>query len=231
MFSIAIVLCFLLGGAPTPKSMARPAFEFELVDGGTIVGHPAQSDLGVTSRGRSRNVPLGAVSQIERARSELIFHLQDGGVVQATPTSSYMPVQVDAKVVRLPFASVVAATSKSVAMGIRRSSDGGATALLDCLDCGDGPDIMSVVLSEKSSLAGCDAEQRRRQPERFGTVVLAWVFDGEGLARDISVRTPEFGDTYFAVCVADVIRQIKLAEPPGKEVPVVFPFKFGRKPR
>jgi predicted Zn finger-like uncharacterized protein len=91
---------------------------------------------------------------------------------------------------------------------------------------GDG-DIMSVVLANKSSMVRCVDEQKARDPNLHGTLVMHWVIQTSGKTTNVGPVTEAYKSSYFATCMTGLVKTWQFPKhrySPGQ--PVDFPFKF-----
>ncbi|MGA9522846.1 MAG: adventurous gliding motility protein GltJ [Myxococcaceae bacterium] len=87
-------------------------------------------------------------------------------------------------------------------------------------------DVMQVVLSHRSALGACTAEQKKRDPDLSGTLVMRWVIQPNGRPTRVSAQSAEFKSTYLATCIGGVIKQMKFPVHKEQGAPIDFPFKF-----
>jgi hypothetical protein len=91
---------------------------------------------------------------------------------------------------------------------------------------GDG-DIMSVVLANKSSMVRCVDEQKSRDPNLHGTLVMHWVIQTSGKTTNVGPVTESYKSSYFATCMTGLVKTWQFPKhrfSPGQAVD--FPFKF-----
>jgi predicted Zn finger-like uncharacterized protein len=91
---------------------------------------------------------------------------------------------------------------------------------------GDG-DIMSVVLANKSSMVRCVDEQKSRDANLHGTLVMHWVIQTSGKTTNVSPVTEGYKSSYFATCMTGLVKTWQFPKhrfAPGQAVD--FPFKF-----
>ena len=91
---------------------------------------------------------------------------------------------------------------------------------------GDG-DIMSVVLANKAAVQRCADEQRARDPNLHGTLVMHWVIQTSGKTTNVAPATEAFKSSYFATCTSGLVKTWTFPKhrfSPGQAVD--FPFKF-----
>ncbi len=91
---------------------------------------------------------------------------------------------------------------------------------------GDG-DIMSVVLANKASMVRCVDEQKSRDPNLHGTLVMHWVIQTSGKTTNVGPGTEGYKSSYFATCMTGLVKTWQFPKhrySPGQAVD--FPFKF-----
>ncbi|HMK73245.1 MAG TPA: AgmX/PglI C-terminal domain-containing protein, partial [Myxococcaceae bacterium] len=91
---------------------------------------------------------------------------------------------------------------------------------------GDG-DIMSVVLANKAAVQRCADEQKARDPNLHGTLVVHWVIQTSGKTTNVAPATEAFKGSYFATCTTGLVKNWVFPKhrfSPGQAVD--FPFKF-----
>ncbi len=91
---------------------------------------------------------------------------------------------------------------------------------------GDG-DIMSVVLANKASMVRCVDEQKSRDPNLHGTLVMHWVIQTSGKTTNVAPVTEGYKSSYFATCMTGLVKTWQFPKhrySPGQAVD--FPFKF-----
>ena len=88
-------------------------------------------------------------------------------------------------------------------------------------------DIMSVVLANKPSIVRCVNEQKTRDPNLHGTLVMHWVIQTSGKTASVNAVTDQFKSTYMATCLTGLVKSWNFPKhkyQPGE--PVDFPFTF-----
>ncbi len=88
-------------------------------------------------------------------------------------------------------------------------------------------DIMSVVLANKPSIVRCVNEQKARDPNLHGTLVMHWVIQTSGKTAGVSAVTDQFRSSYMATCLTGLVKSWNFPKhkyQPGE--PVDFPFTF-----
>lgn len=88
-------------------------------------------------------------------------------------------------------------------------------------------DIMSVVLANKPSIVRCVNEQKTRDPNLHGTLVMHWVIQTSGKTAGVSAVTDQYKSSYMATCLSGLVKSWNFPKhkyQPGE--PVDFPFTF-----
>jgi len=88
-------------------------------------------------------------------------------------------------------------------------------------------DIMSVVLANKPSIVRCVNEQKTRDPNLHGTLVMHWVIQTSGKTGSVSAVTDQFKSSYMSTCLTGLVKSWNFPKhkyQPGE--PVDFPFTF-----
>jgi|KBSMisStandDraft_5_1062788.scaffolds.fasta_scaffold01397_7 predicted Zn finger-like uncharacterized protein len=88
-------------------------------------------------------------------------------------------------------------------------------------------DIMSVVLANKPSIVRCVNEQKARDPNLHGTLVMHWVIQTSGKTASVNAVTDQFRSSYMATCLSGLVKSWNFPKhkyQPGE--PVDFPFTF-----
>jgi len=88
-------------------------------------------------------------------------------------------------------------------------------------------DIMSVVLANKPSILRCANEQKARDPNLHGTLVMHWVIQTSGKTGSVNPVTDQFKSSYMATCLSGLVKSWNFPKhryQPGE--PVDFPFTF-----
>ncbi len=90
----------------------------------------------------------------------------------------------------------------------------------------DDDAITRAMQKQRSMLARCVTEQKHRQPDRSGTLVMKFTILPNGRTTKISVMTPELRDSSFAVCVSRLISILSFPPHTEQGDPIEAPFKF-----
>jgi predicted Zn finger-like uncharacterized protein len=88
-------------------------------------------------------------------------------------------------------------------------------------------DIMSVVLANKPSIVRCVNEQKSRDPNLHGTLVVHWIIQTSGKTTAVQPMTDPFKSSYMATCLTGLVKSWTFPKhkyQPGE--PVDFPFTF-----
>jgi len=88
-------------------------------------------------------------------------------------------------------------------------------------------DIMSVVLANKPSIVRCVNEQKARDPNLHGTLVMHWTIQTSGKTTGVNAVTDQFRSSYMATCLTGLVKSWSFPKhkyQPGE--PVDFPFTF-----
>ncbi|HTS82223.1 MAG TPA: adventurous gliding motility protein GltJ [Myxococcaceae bacterium] len=88
-------------------------------------------------------------------------------------------------------------------------------------------DIMSVVLANKPAIVRCVNEQKARDPNLHGTLVMHWVIQTSGKTTQVNAVTDQFKSSYMATCLGGLVKSWNFPKhkyQPGE--PVDFPFTF-----
>lgn len=86
---------------------------------------------------------------------------------------------------------------------------------------------MSVVLANKPAIVRCVNEQKAREPNLHGTLVMHWVIQTSGKTTSVSAVTDQFKSSYMATCLGGLVKSWNFPKhkyQPGE--PVDFPFTF-----
>jgi hypothetical protein len=88
-------------------------------------------------------------------------------------------------------------------------------------------DIMSVVLANKPSIVRCVNEQKARDPNLHGTLVMHWIIQTSGKTGAVTPVTDQFKSSYMSTCLSGLVKSWSFPKhkyQPGE--PVDFPFTF-----
>ncbi len=100
----------------------------------------------------------------------------------------------------------------------------GATDVPDHLGKGD---IMSVVLANKPSIVRCVNDQKAKDPNLHGTLVMHWIIQTSGRPSLVQPTTDAYKASYMASCMTGLVKGWTFPKhkfQPGE--PVDFPFTF-----
>lgn len=87
-------------------------------------------------------------------------------------------------------------------------------------------DIMGVVVANKPAILKCVSEQKKRDPDITGTIVMHWMIQTSGKPTGVTVKTDEFKKTYMATCISGLIKGWSFPKHKKQGDPIDFPFKF-----
>ncbi|MGQ0507406.1 MAG: adventurous gliding motility protein GltJ [Myxococcaceae bacterium] len=87
-------------------------------------------------------------------------------------------------------------------------------------------DIMTVVVQNKPAIMKCVAEQKNKDPDMTGTLVMRWQVQPSGRTSNVSVQSDEFKSTYMASCIGGLIKSWSFPRHKVAGDPINFPFKF-----
>ena len=87
-------------------------------------------------------------------------------------------------------------------------------------------DIMQIVVSNKSSILGCVADQKKRDPSLSGRIVMRWSIQPNGRTSNISCQSDEFKGSPVASCIGGLIKGWTFPRHRVQGDPINFPFTF-----
>jgi predicted Zn finger-like uncharacterized protein len=87
-------------------------------------------------------------------------------------------------------------------------------------------DIMQIVVSNKSSILGCVADQKKRDPSSSGRIVMRWSIQPNGRTSNISCQSDEFKGSPVASCIGGLIKGWTFPRHRVQGDPINFPFTF-----
>ena len=87
-------------------------------------------------------------------------------------------------------------------------------------------DIMQIVVSNKSSILGCVADQKKRDPSLSGRIVMRWSIQTNGRTSNISCQSDEFKGSPVASCIGGLIKGWTFPKHRVQGDPINFPFTF-----
>jgi hypothetical protein len=79
----------------------------------------------------------------------------------------------------------------------RRSRSGSRTSFKETLGQSD---IVQVVRANRAALIRCVDEQKKKDSDLSGKLVMRWTIQTSGKTKDVSCQTPDFRTTYMAIC-------------------------------
>jgi hypothetical protein len=85
---------------------------------------------------------------------------------------------------------------------------------------------MQIVVSNKSSILGCVAEQKKRDPSSSGRIVMRWSIQPNGRTSSISCQSDEFKGSPVASCIGGLIKGWTFPKHRVQGDPINFPFTF-----
>jgi hypothetical protein len=87
-------------------------------------------------------------------------------------------------------------------------------------------DIMQVVAGHKSNIKKCVDEQKAKDPDSTGKIMMNWTIQKNGSVSNVQCGTDEFKSSAMAKCMTREIATWKFPQFKGSPIPVPFPFKF-----
>lgn len=88
-------------------------------------------------------------------------------------------------------------------------------------------DIMGVVVQNRSSIAACVSEQKKKDPNLgSGRMVVRWTILPSGKTSGVQVKTDEFKSTYMASCITSLVKTMTFPKHRVQGPPIDFPFTF-----
>lgn len=88
-------------------------------------------------------------------------------------------------------------------------------------------DVMEVIVQHKSSFAQCVQEQKRRDPDSSGTVVMHWRIKPDGHPSEVRPNSGEFQGSPLASCLKAQVGRLRFGMYRGAPMaPIDFPFSF-----
>ena len=100
---------------------------------------------------------------------------------------------------------------------------GGGASVPETLGQGD---VMQVVVNNKSAIVKCVSEQKAKDPDLTGTMIVRWTIQTSGKTSGVAVQTDEFKSTYLASCITGLVKQWQFPKHQQQGDPINFPFKF-----
>jgi hypothetical protein len=95
-------------------------------------------------------------------------------------------------------------------------------------------DIMSVVLANKPSIVRCVNEQKARDGNLHGTLVMHWTIQTSGKTSGINAVTDQFKSSYMATCLTGLVKSWNFPKhkyQPGEPVDFRSPWRGRRSER
>ncbi len=87
-------------------------------------------------------------------------------------------------------------------------------------------EIMQVVVSNKAAIVRCVSEQKAKDPDASGTLVMRFTVQPSGRTSNVSAVTEEFKATHMAACIGGQIKSWSFPKHKTQGDPINFPFKF-----
>jgi len=87
-------------------------------------------------------------------------------------------------------------------------------------------DVTETVVANRGALAKCAEEQRKREPNVNGKLVMRFTVLTSGKPSNVGLVTDEFKGSYMAQCVAGVIKGMTFPRSKKQADAFQFPFKF-----
>jgi predicted Zn finger-like uncharacterized protein len=87
-------------------------------------------------------------------------------------------------------------------------------------------DIMAVVLANKPAIMKCVGDQRKKDPDVSGKLVMRWTIQTSGRTTSVTVKTDEFKKTLMATCITGLIKGWTFPKHRKQGDPIDFPFTF-----
>jgi len=87
-------------------------------------------------------------------------------------------------------------------------------------------DVMQVVLANKPAIAKCVAEQKKKDPDVSGKLVMKWTILTSGRTSNVAAVSDEFRSAYVASCIGGLIKSWQFPKHKVQGDPINFPFTF-----
>ncbi len=87
-------------------------------------------------------------------------------------------------------------------------------------------EVMQVVVSNKPAIVRCVNEQKAKDPDISGTLVMRFTVLTSGRTSAVSAQTDEFKSSHMAVCMSSLIKGWSFPRHKTQGDPINFPFKF-----
>jgi predicted Zn finger-like uncharacterized protein len=87
-------------------------------------------------------------------------------------------------------------------------------------------DVMAVVLANKPAIAKCVSEQKKKDPDVSGKLVMKWTITTSGKTSNVSAVSDEFRSSYVAGCIGGLIKSWQFPRHKTQGDPINFPFTF-----
>jgi hypothetical protein len=87
-------------------------------------------------------------------------------------------------------------------------------------------DIMAVIISHKPSIIRCVNDQKKREPNLTGRLVMRFLIRPDGSTLSVQVKSAEFAKTFMASCITQEIKSWTFPRHKRQGDPIDFPFIF-----
>jgi hypothetical protein len=87
-------------------------------------------------------------------------------------------------------------------------------------------DIMQVVVANKPAILRCVTEQKKKDSNLSGRLVMRWTILASGKTTNISCQSDEFRSSYMAQCLSGLIRGWQFPRHRVQGEAINFPFTF-----
>src|SRR5262249_17503443 len=87
-------------------------------------------------------------------------------------------------------------------------------------------DTRTVVVQNKQSILSCVTDQRKRDPNLSGRMVMRWQIHTNGKTSNVSCQSDEFKGTPLAGCIGGLIKTWTFPRHKIQGEPINFPFTF-----
>jgi len=87
-------------------------------------------------------------------------------------------------------------------------------------------DIMQVVVANKPAILRCVTEQKKKDSNLSGRLVMRWTILTSGKTTNISCQSDEFKTSYMAQCIGGLIKSWQFPRHKAQGEPITFPFTF-----
>ena len=87
-------------------------------------------------------------------------------------------------------------------------------------------DIMAVIIAHKPGIIRCVNEQKKREPNMTGRLVMRFLVRPDGSPQGVQVKSSEFSKTFMANCITQEIKSWTFPRHKRQGDPIDFPFIF-----